>query len=116
GDRLAFTSKRTNTSQVYVIVRAGGQAAQLTHESTGAFDPSWSDDGTLVLYSSLAGPPTIMAVPAAGGDAKVFAADERGLGEVACGPSSCVAVVDPLGTASGLVVVGANGDRRSITA
>jgi hypothetical protein len=115
GDRIAFTSTRTNTSQVYMIPRSGGTAVQLSHESTGAFDPAWSTDGATVLYTSLAAAATIMAVNATGGSATLFASDARGLGEVACVAGTCVAVLDPTGTASSLVVLtGTPADLRAL--
>ena len=115
GDRIAFTSTLTNTSQVYVIPRSGGAAVQLSHESTGAFDPAWSADGATLLYTSLAGPATIMAVSATGSSATLFASEPHGLGEVACVAGACVAVLDPAGTAAGVVVLtGTPADLRSV--
>ena len=114
GDRIAFTSVRTNTSQVFVVPAAGGDAIQLSHESGGAFGPTWSADGRSVHYMALAGGPRLVTVPAAGGDPRPFAEDGRGLSELACGSSACVATIGPLDTSGDLVVFGVNGRSRSV--
>ena len=114
GDRIAFTSTRTSTSQVYVVARDGGTAVQLTHEATGAFDPTWTSDGA-VLYTSMRGAPLIMTVPASGGaEATAFASHPAGLGEAVCGNDVCLAVVDPLGAARAVAVIGAKVGVREV--
>jgi len=110
GDRLAFTSTRTNTSQVFLVGATGGDAVQLTHEASGAFTPTWSADGDVVLYMALAGGPKLVAVPAAGGEPTVFASDSGGVGEAACTATLCLAVVRPLNTDGDLIAVGTGGE------
>jgi dipeptidyl aminopeptidase/acylaminoacyl peptidase len=114
GDRIAFTSTRTGTSQVYVVPATGGAAVQLSHESRGAFTPSWLPNGTKVVYMSVAGAAQAMSVPASGGDATVFATDSAGIGEVACGPAFCLATTDPSGSDSRIVALSATGRRASV--
>lgn len=109
GDRLIFTSTRTGTSQVYVVAAAGGTPLQLSHETRGGFTPSWMPDGRRVLYTSLSGAGQVMSVPAAGGDATVFATDAEGLGEATCGTAFCLAVASPLGGAGHVVALTTQG-------
>ncbi len=97
GDRIAFTSTRSGTAQVHVVGVDGGMADQLSHETLGAFAPSWLPDGATILYGTTVGDGRIMSVPAGGGDARVFASDDAGLGEAACGADFCLAVSAPLG-------------------
>lgn len=114
GDRIAFTSTRTGTSQVYSIPASGGTASQLSHESRGAFTPSWLPDGKALVYMAVAGSAEAMSVPASGGDARVFATDSAGLGEVVCGQALCLGVVGPLGSAGRVVALATNGRRASV--
>lgn len=109
GSTIAFTSTRTGTSQVLVVPAIGGTAEQLSHETLGAFTPSWRPDGKSVLYTSLSGLAHVMSAPVAGGDATVFATDSTGIGEATCTPRACLAVLDPLGSAGRIVVLGPGG-------
>jgi len=52
GTQILFNSPRTGTSQLWIMPTAGGAAVQLTHETNGAFDGSWSADGASVFYIS----------------------------------------------------------------
>lgn len=112
GDRIAFTTVRTNTSQVFVVPATGGEALQLSHESGGAFNPVWSADGRSVHYMALTAGPRLVTVPATGGDPRSFAEDERGVSELACGPTACVATVGPLDTGGELILFSTNGRAR----
>jgi Tol biopolymer transport system component len=114
GDRIAFTSTRTGTSQVYSVASAGGTAFQLSHETRGAFTPSWLPNGKAVVYMSVAGAARAMSVPAGGGDASVFSSDSAGIGEVVCGQALCLAVAAPLGSDGRVVALTANGRRSSV--
>ena len=114
GDRLTFASTRTNASQVFVVVAAGGQAIQLSHEATGAFTPAWTADGRSVLYVVLGGP-GVMRVPATDGDAAAFALDDAGISDPACGGAICLAVTGALDAAGDLIAISTSGrTRRSI--
>jgi len=112
GTRIAFTSTRTNTSQVHVIPVAGGASVQLSHEATGAFTPEWSADGQSVLYMVAAGEPSLMRVPAAGGDASAFAGADGGISEPACRGSICLAVAGALNGPGDLIVISGSGRGR----
>ncbi len=95
GDRIAFTSTRTGTSQVWIVSAAGGDAAQLSHESGGAFDPAWSADGSTIYYGAASGVPRIMQVVVATGETSVAGEDADGLGQPACDANACLAVRRP---------------------
>ena len=114
GDRIAFTSTRTGGSQVYVVASAGGVATQLSHETRGAYTPSWLPNGAAVIYMALGGPPLLRSVPVSGGDATLFASDSLGIGEPACGRTACLAVRDPLGGTGRIVALTTGGKRTSI--
>ena len=92
GDRIAFTSTRTNTSQVFVLDTITGDAEQLSHESGGAFTPTWSSSDGTVLYVSLLGVPRVMRISPAGGAATIVASGDRVLSDPACLGDVCVAV------------------------
>lgn len=118
GSRIAFTSTRTGSSQVWVVAAAGGPAMQATHESGGAFSPAWSADGSAILYTSASGTPTLRRVSLATGLATNFAADPLGIGEPSCGASLCLAATDPGGSAGEIVAADgtARGVQRVVTA
>jgi dipeptidyl aminopeptidase/acylaminoacyl peptidase len=113
GDRIAFTSVRTNTSQVFVVAAAGGDAVQLSHESGGAFGPTWSADGRFVHYMAVAAGPRLVTVPAAGGDARSFAEDPRGLSELTCAATACIATIGALDGDGDLVLFSRDGRSRT---
>jgi len=50
---LAFDSGRGDKGQVYRISLGGGEAQRLTDLPNGAFGPSWSHDGSRILFSSV---------------------------------------------------------------
>ena len=111
GDRIAFTSTRTNASQVFTVPAGGGEALQLSHEATGAFTPAWSGDGKSILYV-VPGGPRLVRIPAAGGEAIAFAAEDRGLSDAACRASVCLAVVGALDGEGDLIAVSPSGRTR----
>lgn len=117
GGRIAFTSTRTGTSQVFTMDLDGGAAVQLTHQATGAFQPSWSSDGRLVLFTTLEGESSVRAMPWAGGDWRPLAAGDIALHDAACGGRWCVAVAgSPGGGARRIVSVPRmGGEPRPVT-
>src|SRR2546422_868874 len=52
GKRLAFTSTRDATAQVYLLSLEGGEASKLTSLSTGADNVLWSPDGKTLAFTS----------------------------------------------------------------
>ena len=56
--RIAFSARREGdeTSQIYVLPLAGGEAARVTSLSTGASTPQWRPDGKAILFQSLVYP------------------------------------------------------------
>jgi dipeptidyl aminopeptidase/acylaminoacyl peptidase len=108
GNRIAFTSARTGTSQVFVVDAIGGEAVQLTSEAGGAFDPSWSTSGTQVVYATSAGTPRLRSVLANGGEAADYAVlADTALGEPSCGVFFCIAVRGAYGGNGDLVAYAA---------
>ena len=99
---------------MYVVAAAGGSAVQLSHETRGAFTPSWMPDGKHVLYTALSGSGAVMSVPAAGGDASPFATDANGIGEATCTTTFCLAVASPLGGAGHVVALTAKGQPTAL--
>ena len=61
GSKITFESNRTGSSQIYVMDADGGHVAQVTASSSGAFDPSFSADGSSILYDEGG---AIMEIPA----------------------------------------------------
>jgi hypothetical protein len=109
---LAFVSARTGTPQVFVVSATGGDAEQVTHETTGAFDPTWTPDGASLLYATTG---TGVFIIAPGGEARPFAQSAQPLGEPACEETACLAVTDPYGPGGDLVVIPrAGGDPRVV--
>ena len=104
GDRIAFTSTRTGTSQVFVMGLASGEAIQVTHEATGAFQPAWTADGQSVAYTTFEGQATVRVVPSSGGAWRALAAGDAPLNEAACHDGWCLAVTRPPGAAEGDIV------------
>jgi dipeptidyl aminopeptidase/acylaminoacyl peptidase len=52
GKRLAFTSDRDGTTQIYLLDLAGGEARPLTHLHAGMSGPVWSPDGKFLVATS----------------------------------------------------------------
>ncbi len=92
GDRIAFTSTRTITSQVFVLDTISGQPVQLSHEAGGAFAPTWSADGRGVLYVALLDQPRVMRIPSSGGEPTLVASGDRVISDPACVAFLCLAV------------------------
>jgi Tol biopolymer transport system component len=104
GDQIAFTSTRTGTSQVFVMPVAGGEAVQVTHEATGAFLPSWSSDGSWLIYTTLEGGSTVRMVPRGGGAWRSLASGGDAISDAACSGRWCIAVAGVPGFAAGDIV------------
>jgi TolB protein len=51
GRRIAYTSWRANTSEIYVARSDGARRRRLTRNAVDDFDPSWSPDGRKILYT-----------------------------------------------------------------
>lgn len=50
GDSLLFLSNRNGREQLFVIGARGGEARQVTRVDDGISDPSWSPDGTKIVF------------------------------------------------------------------
>ena len=53
GRWLVFNSDRSGSWQIYRMPTAGGEAIQLTTDSTGAYSPAWSPDGRQIAFHSM---------------------------------------------------------------
>lgn len=68
GKSLAYESRRTGRSDVWVVSVNSGAARQLTRDIESDFWPAWSPDGRWIAFLSKRGrQPDIWIVPAAGG-------------------------------------------------
>jgi len=103
GDRIAFTSTRSSTSQVWVMPASGGAPVQMTFESGGAFDPVWSADGTSILYSTSYGMMIVRSVKLATGEVTTYASGTTDLGQPACGASMCLVVSGAYGAIGDII-------------
>jgi dipeptidyl aminopeptidase/acylaminoacyl peptidase len=52
GKWIAFVSSRDGAANLYLLPTAGGEAAQLTHISTGVSDPVWAPDSRSIAFST----------------------------------------------------------------
>jgi Tol biopolymer transport system component len=50
--RVAFSSQRRGTWEIYVMSSAGGDQTQLTHTNGVSGGPRWSPDGTQIVFES----------------------------------------------------------------
>jgi Tol biopolymer transport system component len=92
GTRILFDSPRTNTSQLYVMPAAGGAATQLTHETNGAFDGSWSADGSSVFYIDGRDHTVIHEVDVSAGTVTEYVTGGVDVGQPACTGALCLVV------------------------
>ena len=76
---LAYTSRRTGTTDIWVVDVASGQQRQLTSDVRNDFAARWSPDGLWIAFLSDRGGQTdVWVVSAAGGDA-VRVTNDRGV-------------------------------------
>lgn len=115
GEWIAFISARTGTSQVWLMPAAGGQALQLSRESAGAFEFTWSPDGDRIIYMTPSPQPRLRSVGRDGMDSREFASAPEGLGHPSCGAIDCVALLRPQVPGAGtLVRIGDGGAVRAV--
>ena len=101
GGKIAFTSVRGGNSQVYIVPSGGGAAQVVTNESGGAFQPTWSADGSEIFYIAATPGYALRMVSSSGGQPTTVVDDSF----YVAGPASCNASVclysTGFGTASG---------------
>src|SRR5262249_34795049 len=69
GTKIAFVSKQGRNKELSVMDFDGANALQLTHDQSIALSPSWSPEGSLLLFTSYraGGPPHVFVISSAGG-------------------------------------------------
>jgi Tol biopolymer transport system component len=92
GHTILFNSSRTGTSQLWQMPATGGAAVQLTHETSGAYDGSWSADGSSTFFVAGLDFHTIREISIDEGTVTSYAALDRNVIEPECGAAFCLAV------------------------
>jgi WD40 repeat protein len=108
GTKLVYTSTRSGTSQLFAISATGGTPVQLSNEMNGAFDPTWSADGSQIYFVSVVGAPSLRAVTVATGEKSDWVYDGAGVGQPACSPHGCFAVEGAYGSNGDIVSIAAD--------
>ncbi len=69
GTEIAFVAAQGRSKELYVMDLDGANARALTNDRSIALSPSWSPDGSLIIFSTYrdGGSPHLYVVPAAGG-------------------------------------------------
>lgn len=69
GTRIAFVAVEGRNKELWVMDLDGADARPLTRDRSIALSPSWSPDGSLIVFSSYrdGGPPHLYVVPGTGG-------------------------------------------------
>ena len=114
GDRILFSSPRTNTSQIWIVPAAGGTATQVTHEVNGAFFGSWSPDGNVIFYVDGTDRTKIHKVDVASGDVTDYVTDGTDVGNPDCTNSLCLVVTNATGSARDIYAYIGAGDTAPI--
>jgi Tol biopolymer transport system component len=52
GDWIAFVSDEAGTSDIWLIPAGGGERRRLTTDKPQAFAPSWTADGSALVFTS----------------------------------------------------------------
>jgi len=78
GKLLAYASDRAGSSlDIWVQQLGGGEAIRLTRESADCYDPTFSPDGTTIVFRSEADGGGLYSVPSLGGQVRRIAKDGR---------------------------------------
>jgi TolB protein len=93
GTKILFNSPRTGTSQLFLMPAAGDTATQLTHEANGAFDGSWSSDGTSIFYIDGRDHGTIHKIVMADSVVSSYVTGGSDVGQPDCDNALCLVVV-----------------------
>jgi WD40 repeat protein/Big-like domain-containing protein len=78
--RIAFSSNRAGSYDLYVMDADGRDVRRITVDAGSEGDPVWTPDGSRILYSAAprAGPPQVMSIRPDGGDPRPIAASTGG--------------------------------------
>jgi TolB protein len=111
GGRILFSSPRTNTTQIWMMPTNGGPATQVTHEANGAFDGSWSPDGSSIYYVDGVDRTKIHNIVVSSGSESDYVTGGADVGSEACTASACIVVSGATGANKNILAyVGANTD------
>ena len=114
GTKIAFSSARTGTSQIFTMPAAGGAAVQMTNEVAGAFNPTWSADGSAIVFASATGTLHLRKVKVSSGVSSDFASDSLDLAQASCNADVCIVAEDPTGTRGSLIAYPAKGGKGEV--
>jgi WD40 repeat protein len=78
--RIAFSSSRAGSYDLYVMDADGRDARRITVDAGSEGDPVWTPDGSRILYTAAprAGAPQVMSIRPDGGDPRPVAASASG--------------------------------------
>jgi hypothetical protein len=78
--RIAFSSSRAGSDDLYVMDADGRNARRLTVDAGSEGDPVWTPDGSRIVYTAAprAGVPQVMSIRADGGDPRPITASSGG--------------------------------------
>jgi hypothetical protein len=87
--RIAFSSNRSGSFDLYVVDADGANPRRLTIESGNEGDPVWTPDGKQIVYTAIRGTATQIAViPAEGGESRQLTTTSGGNHSPAIAPDS----------------------------
>ena len=85
--RLAFSSDRAGSFDIYVADADGGNPARLTTDPANEGQPAWSPDGAhIVFVSGRGGPGQLLVVPAGGGTPRTLTSLPSGAADPVVSP------------------------------
>jgi Tol biopolymer transport system component len=114
GDKILFSSPRTNTSQIWTVPVAGGSATQVTHEANGAFLASWGADGNSIFYADGADRTKVHKVVLSSGDVSDYVTGATDVGDQACTADGCLVVVNQSSANADIYAYIGSGDTNPI--
>jgi uncharacterized protein YjdB len=78
--RIAFSSSRAGSYDLYVVDADGRDVRRITSDAGSEGDPVWTPDGSRILYTAAppAGPPQVMSIRPDGGDPRPIAVSSGG--------------------------------------